>query len=709
MFATPSRLLSLSAVVFSLCVAACGNGATTTSTPEEDAGPDTKFGIDGKITKDVPLMTVDVGSDAPNDVATDVQPASDVLAVLPDMPTSVVMGATATVTLHIDHGQAPDGPPLANEAVTWTVNGTELAVGAVIAPAGTPQPNVAIWKGADAGTYLLAGVRPGTATVKVTVGGVPSAEVQVPVIWPTTPTLAVSTPTLHGEGVAKRMAEPVADTARVETKLFEPGGLDAQVRFPIAGTVGATLDLTAPPPAGALAITATIVSPDKLNKPTNPVVGALWVHQLDKGWIRGSFLGRTTDQTPVVGAFQIERDGTFGIDIQDTAQQIEASSADTPISNTHVSRVSINPVGGNMALLTYRRVANAAQAELVRVLINAKTGEIDKTLPPLVTGAKAYVDPPSDPPVFDPAIGYVAAGVSSGQTLVVWEGKKGKNVGGVPAEVGLWAQQQLADGSLATTGVFSGGPIQITADPCMGGCNPQVVPLPGSRFLVVWSLPEGGIFGRRLEGDFTFSDTAATTFIQAPATQASAVAFDKTVALAWLDPDTGGNVRIYVANNKSLVSQNSPALIGPKTPQAPAPAVGIFGGGAPGLLGFGVTGDPAIALQMRRFDFSGTAVNMAPTNLGNNIDAVHVASGKNGQVVVVDRTANAKMDPLHVRKFFTATAIDPGTQLGPTETLGAVVKYAPVFGIAYIPDADTYVVAWSGDESSQGVWFQRFR
>jgi hypothetical protein len=29
--------------------------------------------------------------------------------------------------------------------------------------------------------------------------------------------------------------------------------------------------------------------------------------------------------------------------------------------------------------------------------------------------------------------------------------------------------------------------------------------------------------------------------------------------------------------------------------------------------------------------------------------------------------------------------------------------------ICYVPEADTFVVAWSGDGNSEGVWVQRFR
>lgn len=709
MLSFPSRILVhvLAFLVFAL--PACGNGADTADASDpSDGGADSLFIIDGK-TKDVPIMTGDTQLEVSVDVPIDVQKPTDVVTVVPEVPTSVVLGAANPLKLAVERSTGVNGAPTGTEKVVWTVNGTVLPEGAQFPPAGTPQWPVSVWKLAEGGQYLLAGVRPGVAKLQVSVDGVASAEFSVDVTWPTGAQITATTPGMHGTGVATRVADSVDNTCKLETHTFETGGLDATIRFPVVGKAGAPLDLSAPPEIGALSIQITVVTAPKVNKPANPVVGTVWVDQLDKGWLRGTFLGRTVEQTPVVGVFLVERDGNFGVDIQDDAQQLEASSAEMPISDVHVSRVSVGPAGGNLALITYRRVSNATQAQLVRVLVDAKTGEVNKNLPPLVTGAKAYVDPPSDPPVFDPAIGYATTGVSAGQVLVVWEGKKGKNPPGQPAEVGLWMQRQLADGTMSTEGVFGSGPLKLTDDYCMGECHPQVLPLPSSRFLVIWSPPDGGILSRRVEGDFTLSDAAPKPLISAPANLASAAVVDKTLGLVWTDPQLGSFLRVYVANNSGLQSQNTAALITTGAFQAPGPGIGGFSGGAPGFLGFAIDGSPPSTLQMRRFDFSGTTVNQLPTKLADLVDRVRVATGKNGQIVAVDRTAAAKTNPLHVRKFVTLTGIDPGTQVGSVQTLGAVVNHPPEFAIAYIPGADAYVVVWSGDLKSDGVWFQRLR
>ena len=108
-------------------------------------------------------------------------------------------------------------------------------------------------------------------------------------------------------------------------------------------------------------------------------------------------------------------------------------------------------------------------------------------------------------------------------------------------------------------------------------------------------------------------------------------------------------------------------------------------------------------------DFSGTPVTGELT-VDTGIGAIRVLSGEGPQVAVltVDADPNAKT-PLKIRKFTTTTPIDGGTQLGTTETLGAsnTVPWLP--SVCYVPEADVFIAAWSGDFKSDGVYFQRFR
>lgn len=700
---------------------ACGTTPTPADAGSTEDVPDGSFGFETTITTDIPVLVEDLGQpDLGPDAPQDTGPKSDVLAVLPEVPTEVTIGTTQVLKVKVDHNIGVDGPPTASEELTFLVDGQPLPVGAIVAPKGQKQATISIWKTLDNGEFALAAVRPGSAKLVVRVDGIDSAPFTVTTTWPTTTQLTVSTALFTGTAPTMRVPEQAPDTVKLQAKLFQPGGLDAAVRFPLNVVNGTQLDLGAPPSTGQLQVTATIVTPQNQNKPFNPVQGALWMDQTDKGLFRGSFLGRTVDQTPVTGVFVAERDGDFGVDVLDDPTQLEKSTTTTPISDAHVSRVSLSAIGGGKALLTYRRVLNATQAELVRVLIDAKTGAVDKTLPTIAAGAKAFVQKSDGTPkldgngdlIFSSALGWTAAGTSNGQILFVWEGKKGKDIDLQPAEIGLWMRAMTVDGALPDTGkykVFGQGAVKVGPDECMDSCHPQVLTLPNARFLVLWSPPTGGVYGRRVDGDFTFLDLNPTQLIAPPATAASGVTLDATLGLTWSHPDLGAFFRAYTVNPKALSSVSEEKQMGATTTNGPMPGAGIFGGGAPGFLGFALDGPMQNNLKMRRYDFSGSPV-VGEIAVTSDVDRFLVATGQPPQIALLERVANANSGPLlRIRKFTTTTAVDGGTQLGPVVPLGAVSKLPLIPALCYVPEVDIYIAAWSGDLQSEGVWFQRFR
>ncbi len=693
-----------------LLLAACGQTPTTTpDTVTDNDALDTAFGFEAKV-QDVPVVEEDLGPkpDIAPDVLVDTGTATDVLAVAAQTAPSVKLGGTTLLKVVVDHKIGVDGAPKATEIVVFQVNGKPLALGAAIAASAKDQPPIAIWQTADAGDYQIAGVRPGTAKLTVTVDGVASPEIALTTDWPDGLVLTGATATYAGSAPAKRVDEVAPDTVKVLGHLFAPGGVDATVRFPASAVSGDSFELGKAPAKGSLSIGLTIVSPAGLNQPATPIAGRLWLDQTDKGYFKGTFLGRTLDQTPIVGAFVIERDGNYGIDVLDEPTLVETSSLVTPESDLHASRVSVNAIGNGKALLTWRRIKNVTQSEIAMWIIDAKTGQTVTTLPALVQG---NVGPKGQPnPAIDPVFGWVTAAVSNKKTLLVWEGKNGKDGFSVPAPTGVWMRGLEADGSLTNTGTFAANlPIAVGDDACNGTCSPQIVTLPNARFLVIWSPTTGGIRARRVEGDFSFTDNNPLQLVNPPATTASATVLDSTMGLTWRDPTLGAFMRVFTINPTAIGSSNQEMTVGGVTADAPMPGIGIFGGGSPGFLAFALDGSPATNLKMRRVDFSGTPV-VGEITVDSGIGSIRAMAGESPQVVVLQTQANpTDANPLRVRKFTTTSPIDGGSALGPIVNLGAKTTLPISPSICYVPEVDIYIAAWSGDFKSEGVYFQRFR
>ncbi len=711
---TPRLLLIHPLRVIAVCLpllAACGQTQEVAQDAASDQDTlDAILGFEAKA-QDVPIVVEDLGpqNDAVTDTQQDTGPQSDVLAVNAQTAPSVKLGTTMALKVVVDHNVGVDGAPKSLEVVTFWVDGNEVAVGVTLAPTAKGQAPIAIWQTGNAGDYLIAGVRPGTAKLVVKVDGIAAEAVSVDVVWPDGLFIGGSTPAVTGQAPAKRVDEVAPDTVKIVGQLFAPGGVDAALRFPTTAKNGDSFDFGSAPAKGSLSINLTIVSPTSENFPASAVFGRLWIDQADKGFFKGTFLGKTTDQSPVVGAFVIERDGNFGIDVLDEATLVEASADVLPDSDLHASRVSVNAIGDGKALLTWRRIKNVTQAEIARWIIDAKTGEAVKTLPPLVSGNVGPWQMQPDP-AQDPVFGSVTAGVSNKKILVAWEGKNGMNSFSAPAPSGVWMRAMDSDGTLSTSGVFADGkPIALSDDVCNGSCHPQILTLPNASFLVIWSPTTGGIRARRIDGAFGFKETNPLQLVAPPATAASASVLDSTLGLMWRDPVQGAFMKVYTINPGALSSSAQEIQIGQTVANAPMPGLGIFSGNAPGFLSYAIDGIPATTLKMRRIGFDNSPV-VGEITVDQAIGAIRVAAGESPQVVVLQQDADVKSTtPLRLRKFSTQSPIDGGTQLGATIALGAKSAVPLVPALCYVPETDVYIAAWAGDFKSEGVYFQRFR
>ena len=696
-----------------------------------DAAP--TFGFDTFIA--VPDITVEVASD-PEDggdaVEKDVQQPTNVTAVLAQAATATVAIAEK-IALQIEVMREIDdavvsGPPDAKELPTFQVDGQPLALGATIVEAG-PQPAVSIWKGLESGKlkFWIAGARPGDAKVVVLVAGVASEPIAVHVTYPTALGVRMTLPTGQGATPALRVAD-APETIQVKGATIGKGGLTVTLRFPASAKPGDSFNFEKTPASGSVQVKATVA--DLGEQPVNLLKGRIWIDQVDKGLFRGTFLGTEANLSPVAGVFILERDGKFGIDVLDEAQVIETSTKPAPTTGIHASRATLSAIGGGRALLTYRHIKDASQATLVRVLIDAKTGSLDKSWPPLVTQVPTceVIDNECNPL---PGVGYSTSAMSAGKLLTTWEGRSGKDPFGQTAPNQVWYRIIGNDGEL-----LGDAATVVATDDCSGQCRPQVVALPSSRWLIVWSAPGGqGIRSRRVNGNLTFADDDVVQIVQAPATGVSVAVLEANVALAWSLPNDHPQFRLFLAGATGLnANQQEQTLglgaLGSRTPQivALAPPVASFlaafsttgSGGKPVACaedgkcpGGGVCNGKVCSngAQFRRIDLKAAKLGSGDIDLAANVDRLVAVSGKLGQVAALERVPPIEKTPqqLRLRKLNVTGAADPGSQLGGEIVLSAASKSVLQPALCYVPEADVYVLAWSGDATSDGVWIQRFR
>ena len=705
--------LNFCAVLMIFVTAACGAGAGSTAVDAADPDVITNFSGDSNIVPKDGTAPGDSGTDPQADADTVAAKPTDVEAVLAEAATAVELAGKTPLSVTVTRKSGDAGPIKATETVTFFLNGVQIAVGGTVAASGE-QPAISVWKTPVAGQYLIVGVRAGKAELKVKVDDVAAPPLSVAVNYAEEFAIRVATPNTAGNALGEQ--KNYSDqTLSFEGKNFSAGSLDVIIRFPADASNGSSYDFGKATKTGALDVKVTMAG-----KQANPKIGRLWVDRTDKGQFRGTFLGATADLTPIVGVFAIERKGDFGIDLLDDAVQIGKSSVDTPVSNMHVSRASVSAIGNGKVLLTYRRILNVTQAELAGIVIDAKTGEMTaiqdpdfvgvkdfekmvvSSLPPIA--AKANAGTPEKP---DPAIGYASAARSEERVLVAWEGKSGADKFNDPAKPGIWLREMGNDNALI------GPAINVSNDECTGQCRPVIVPLPSSRWIVLWSAPDQeGIHSRRYGGSekeiLPLEDVK--TIIAAPATAASAAVLDENLGLTWRDPTEGAAFQLFLSGPESLVSNGGDDTLGEPVNNGAAPAIATVTGAAPTFMAYFVIGLPPLKLQAQRVGLNGSKYSAA-TTLSEDVDFVAAAGGKDSQVLSLERitAAAAKFGPLRLRKLRIANAADPGSKLGESVNLSSKPNTLVFPSVCYVPEANVFVAAWAGDTKSDGVWIQRFR
>ncbi|MSQ82783.1 MAG: hypothetical protein EXR77_07685 [Myxococcales bacterium] len=623
-----------------------------------------------------------------------------VVTIAVEATPALAIGDRVALKITLTRSDGSSGPPTTADAIKWMVNGQPIETGAKLSADPNAQPKLAVFRDTKTSATVVVGVRTGAATLAAAIGGVTSAEVAIAVAFADGAALKLASTLATGKCKGDR-AKDTDDTVRLEGKTFGAGGLTLTLRFPAASQAGDVYDLEKPPKSGGLQLVAVV--PDLGGVQLKILQGLIWIDQTDKGWYRGTFLGTAHTLAPVVGTFAVERDGKFGIDLLDDGLQIATST--TQKSNQtgyHHSRAWVSAAAKGSALVHWREIHDVTTANLARVAIDAVSGQVT-ALDPLVAKAVAatLVDDGKGtliPKAKGDFFGASATATSQGKTLTVWEGKGAK--GSVaPYQI----SGQLLDANFKPTGSV----LQIADDECWGDCRPQLVPLPSSRWLAVWGAPNGaGVRAAVLDGNDLSVPEKIVTLLGPPATSPAVASLDANAAIIWRHPGKGTRYRLY---SGTLASNGPEQDLGLATANPPPPQMlAIASPPSFAALFF----SPASDLKLRRIGLNATVLGSADVAVTVGVSRIAAAAGKPGQVAIIERLSGVGADQpqLRVRKMQITTAGDPGTQLAlAVELAASASKLLLDASLTYVADADTYVVVWSGDASSDGVWVQRFR
>ena len=606
-------------------------GCSPPAVPATDSGP-TVFGFDSLVGKDsvtVPDVKAEVAStdtqaaETAPDGQTQPDAEQNIVGVQCDVTPTLWVGSKTELKVKVERVDG-NGAPKSTEVVTFLVDGKPIELNAKVGPLGGEQSAIALWKGTIAGQYWVAAVRPGTAQLSVAVNGVAAEEVAVNAAWAEGAGLRFAMPGAAGSCSGARTKD-VDDTIRLEGKALGKGGLTLTVRFPSQSKSGEAFDLDkAAPQGGSLQVLAVV--PDLGGQQVKVPTGRIWIDQTDKGWFRGSFQGTSATLQPVAGAFAVERNGIFGVDLLDDAVKVATSTTDKwNATGEHVSRASLAAVEGK-ALLTWRHISNVTSADLEALRIDPKSGDVEE-LEPLVTKAVAQilVDNGSGslvPKLLGEFFGSVSAATSGGKRMLVWEGK--------PAAKSASPYQisgQLLDADLTPLDA----PFVISEESCWGTCRPQVVALPSTHFLVVWTVPTGGVKAAILDGNAPEVPEKVVTVATAPASGAAVASWEAHVGLVWRHPTKGSFVRLYT----DTMSSNGPEqLLGAPVANTLAPAIAAMAEPASFTALFF---SPVATLQQRRIGLDAAFIGLNDVKLATTVAKVVAAAGKSGQVAVVER------------------------------------------------------------------------
>ncbi len=624
---------------------------------------------------------------------------SPIIALKLNLPPTLTLTASTAVDLSAKDSQGTTFDASANPDLVIKVNGQAQTVGFDLAAGAAAVQPVAVWKD-KAGALRLVALRPGSASVVAQIGTATSPPATLEVGWPEGDGIWAAVPDAAGKTDAEQIFD-VPEATKISGSTIGAGGLDASVRFASSSTGGNVLELGKAP---TLAVAAGFA--DLAGTKYSGAQGWIWIDQTNKGVFRGTAWVRSTSLKPMAVAFRIERNGTFGIDpLDEAATELAKSDNIEPTTGTHHSRVSVlvGAPGKHRFHLVWREIENGLKARLRRVDVDAKTGAIDTTQPPLLDELNAYDTTPDVPAA---AIGSVRLAWSSGKGLLVWEGRDGK---GATKPHRLYAA--LVDADLA----FLTPSFALSEDACAGSCRPEVRGLSSGRFLVVWSGPNGGVFARRIKG---ILEAGALSPVETPALTISASGKDSSLAvhgtnvlLTWFDPDEGPVWRLYQDKATGSLSATAPAQgFGVSSPQAPPVSLDALtlATGAPNLLFATAWIDllPSQTTFTRSVGLDGNAIGKATEAPGLAWDQILARAGKPGQLLLIGRPADGA---IVARKRSYQSYGDVGSNLGEITTFHEGSADAVDASYGWNPDVDTWLVAWSGKQKSKGVWMRRFR
>ena len=700
-----------------LALAACGEEDADADDAPVDSGPSVLFAdANGAGTHDSSAAT-DAGQlDGATSNATDVATSADVgsdevagVALVIDADETLQLAESVALDVVLQLGSGAKRPPTEAEVPELLIDGKPVGSKGWVAAEGQAQPTVALWPGSNPGKWTVVAIRPGKAVVQMRFGGALSNALPFDCQWPDEVKIRVTIPGASGSTDAERKID-VAHTIKLGGATIGAGGLEATIRFPATAKAGDRFDMSVKPASGGLSVSASLADVPGVKQVL--AQGALWVDQVGNGRFRGTFHGIAANLKPLAGAFVVDRKGLFGVDLLGAATEVKKSDSLLPQAGAHYSRATVHAVPGGKAMLIYRHIANKTKASLVRVLIDPISGALDTSLPPLVDDANAYAGTPD---VFAHAFGWVASAGSAGKTLFVWEGRDGK---GSKKPHQLWGRIYDEKHQPLTP------PAVIAEDNCDGNCRPEVHALPASRWLVLWSGDQGGIRARRVSGNLADGQLglpggAPETLIVA-GNGATATTWEGNALVGWRDASLGPVWRMYgyTAGDDKLKSAMSASAFGATSKLSPQPALVALqtpSGGA-NLLFVGAWADAKApgSLNIRRIASDGTALGVDLPLGDSQVDRLLAAAGKLGQVTLVERveaSAQGKSTvALRARKTRYLSIGDVGDSLGEVlEIAPATGAWAAEPGLVYVPEADAYVVAWSGEHSSGGVWIRRFR
>ena len=681
-----------------------GDGATLdsaqtdTGTATADTSVDDTAGAADASVEDSTADAADT-TDAGNDDTAGDTSSSPIIALKLTLPDSLILAGSTAIELAAKDSQGTTFDAAANPALVVKINGQAQTVGFDLAAGSAAVQPIAVWKD-KTGALRLVGVRPGKASVVAQIGAALSPPVEVEVGWPEGDGIWAAVPDAAGKTDAEQILD-VPEAIKISGSTIGGGGLDASVRFASSSTGGNVLELGKAP---TLAVAAGFA--DLAGTKYSGAQGWIWIDQTNKGVFRGTAWVRSTSLKPLVVVFRIERNGTFGIDtLDDEATDLAKSDNIEPTTGTHHSRVSVlvGAPGTQRFHVVWREIENGLKARLRRVDVDAKSGAIDTSPQPLIDDLNAYDTTPDVPAA---AIGTVRLAWSSGKGLLVWEGRDAK---GATKPHRLFAA--MVDADLA----FLSPPLALSDDACAGSCRPEVRGLSSGRFLVVWSGPNGGVFARRIKG---ILEAGALAPVETPAVTLAASGKDSSVAvhgtnvlMTWFDPDQGPIWRLYQDKATGSLSATAPAQgFGISSPQAPPVTVDALtlATGAPNLLFATAWIDllPTQATFTRSVGLDGNAIGKATEATSLVWDTIRARAGKPGQLLLIGRPADGA---IVARKRTYQSYGDIGSNLGEVATMAPGGADAVDAVYAWNADADVWLVAWSGNQKSKGVWMRRFR